>query len=125
MWQRRDGTTVELAVSASPMRGGSGEPSGVVLVARDVSGRNAAMATFSHELRTPLAAILGFTEILMTRASDDDVNKTTLEMMHSEAKRLSSLMGQFLDAQELPEVERRLRSVSPPGTESPRAPSRR
>ncbi len=40
VWQRRDGTPVELAVSASPMRAGSGEPTGVVLVARDISGRN-------------------------------------------------------------------------------------
>ena len=72
VWQRRDGIPVELAVSACAdargfRRAQRSGPRGT----RDVSGRNAAMATFSHELRTPLAAILGFTEILMTRASDD------------------------------------------------------
>ena len=44
VWQRRDGTPVELAVSASPMRASSGRATGVVLVARDISRRNPDLA---------------------------------------------------------------------------------
>ena len=88
------------------VRDGQGRRIGRLTVIREVTAerqaelaKNRLMATVSHDLRTPLSAILGFTEILMTRAGDDDVDKTSLEMMHSEAKRLSRLIGQFVDLQ--------------------------
>ncbi len=88
------------------VRDGQGRRIGRLTVIREVTverqaerAKNRLMANVSHDLRTPLTAILGFTEILMTRAGDDDVDKTSLEMMHSEAKRLSSLIGQFVDLQ--------------------------
>jgi signal transduction histidine kinase len=102
----------------APVRDGQGRRIGRLTVIREVTAerkaeraKNRLMATVSHDLRTPLTAILGFTEILMTRASDDDVDKTSLEMMHSEAKRLSSLIGQFVDLQTVERGSRPLESA--------------
>jgi signal transduction histidine kinase len=59
------------------------------------------MATVSHELRTPLAAILGFTELLLTREFSAEERETHTRTVHQQAERLSNLIGDFLDLQRL------------------------
>jgi signal transduction histidine kinase len=57
----------------------------------------------SHEIRTPLASILGFSRLLLDRELPDDERRRYLRIIDSEATRLSSLVGDFLDAQLLEE----------------------
>jgi signal transduction histidine kinase len=55
----------------------------------------------SHELRTPLASVLGFTSLLITRDFDDDTRHRYLGIIDAQARRLGSLIDDFLDARRL------------------------
>jgi signal transduction histidine kinase len=57
------------------------------------------MATVSHELRTPLASVLGYAELLRTREIAPAMREEILGTVHTEAKRLSALIDDFLDLQ--------------------------
>ncbi|MBO9534413.1 MAG: CHASE3 domain-containing protein [Solirubrobacteraceae bacterium] len=59
------------------------------------------MSTVSHELRTPLAAILGFTELLTSRAFSPEEQEEYLTTVHEQSVRLASLVDDFLDLQRL------------------------
>jgi signal transduction histidine kinase len=61
------------------------------------------MATVSHELRTPLASVLGYAELLRTRELSPAMREEILTTVHTEAKRLSSLIDDFLDLQTIEE----------------------
>ena len=50
----------------------------------------------SHELRTPLASILGFSNMLVTKQLDAFLVKDVAEQIHQAAKRLSTLITDFL-----------------------------
>ena len=50
----------------------------------------------SHELRTPLASILGFSNMLVTKQLDAFSVKDVAEQIHQAAKRLSTLITDFL-----------------------------
>lgn len=53
----------------------------------------------SHELRTPLTSILGFSSYMLTgrMGTVSDTQKTALESIHRQAKRLSAIISDFLD----------------------------
>jgi len=53
----------------------------------------------SHELRTPLTSILGFSSYMLTGrlGAVADTQKTALESIHRQAKRLSAIISDFLD----------------------------
>jgi signal transduction histidine kinase len=57
----------------------------------------------SHEIRTPLASVLGFSRLLLERELPEEQQRQYLRIIDSEATRLSSLVGDFLDAQLLEE----------------------
>ena len=59
------------------------------------------MAVITHELRTPLSSIYGFTELLLAKPYNMDRQKKYLETIHSETKRLSLLVDNFLDIQRM------------------------
>src|SRR6266545_1026961 len=61
------------------------------------------VATVSHELRTPLASILGFAELLVDRDVDEATHERYLATIHGEAKRLTTLINDFLDLQRIEE----------------------
>ena len=93
--RRKDGSLVDVSITVSPVRDGSGRIVGASKIARDITERrrieqereellareqraredaeraNRAkddfLATLSHELRTPLNAILGWTHVLAPR----------------------------------------------------------
>ena len=94
----------------APVRDPSGEHLGRAMVIHEVTAereaerlKNDLMATVSHELRTPLASIVGFTELLLTRETDPEMQKRQLETVHGEARRLASLIDDFLDLQRVAE----------------------
>jgi signal transduction histidine kinase len=79
---------------------------GRLVVLRDITRERQAerlksdlMATVSHELRTPLASVLGYAELLRTRELSAAMREEILGTVHTEAKRLSALIDDFLDLQ--------------------------
>jgi signal transduction histidine kinase len=92
----------------APVRTASGDLVGRIFVLRETTEQHDAdrlkdelMATVSHELRTPLAAILGFTELLLTRDFSPQERHEHTSTVHQQAQRLSDLIGDFLDLQRL------------------------
>jgi signal transduction histidine kinase/CHASE3 domain sensor protein len=79
----------------APVRGAGGERLGRTTVIREV--------TAERELRTPLASIVGFTELLLMRDPGPELRRTHLETVHTEARRLSELIDDFLDLQQITE----------------------
>ncbi|WP_316572464.1 ATP-binding protein [Neobacillus sp. YIM B06451] len=85
-----------------------GERLGTVFVHRDITKefevdqmKSEFVSTVSHELRTPLASILGFSELMLNRELKPDRQKKYTATILSEAKRLTSLINDFLDVQKM------------------------
>jgi signal transduction histidine kinase len=57
----------------------------------------------SHEVRTPLASVLGFTSLLLRRDLAPETRRRYLEIIHTQGRRLSSLLDDFLDIQRIEE----------------------
>jgi PAS domain S-box-containing protein len=92
----------------APVRGDAGDVVGRILFLRETTAEREAerlkgelVATVSHELRTPLASILGFTELLAERELDEETRRSFLEIVLSEARRLTALVNDFLDLQRI------------------------
>ena len=51
----------------------------------------------SHELRTPLTALQGFSELLLSRTVDEEVQKNWISLINQESVRLGSLISELLD----------------------------
>ncbi len=91
---------------SAPVDDLDGHRIGRLVVLRDITRERQAerlksdlMATVSHELRTPLASVLGYAELLRTRELSAAMREEILGTVHTEAKRLSSLIDDFLDLQ--------------------------
>ncbi|WP_172197901.1 ATP-binding protein [Saccharibacillus qingshengii] len=63
--------------------------------------RDEFVSVVSHELRTPLASILGFSELMLNRSVKPEKAQKYIGTIHGEAKRLSGLIGDFLDLQRI------------------------
>ncbi|MCA0971622.1 PAS domain-containing protein [Halobacillus litoralis] len=84
------------------------EKEGTLFVFRDITTeyevnemKTNLVSTVSHELRTPLASVLGYTELMIHRDLSEDRRKKYLNTIHSEAKRLTNLINDFLDLQRM------------------------
>ncbi len=91
-----------------PVRASEDELLGRIFVLSDQTAERAAeraktelVATVSHELRTPLASILGFAELLSERQLDVSVREAYVSTIYGEAKRLTTLINDFLDLQRI------------------------
>jgi signal transduction histidine kinase/DNA-binding response OmpR family regulator len=91
-----------------PVRKSSDQILGRIFVLRDQTAEREAerlkselVATVSHEVRTPLASILGFSELLSERTLDEPVREAYVTTIYSEAKRLTTLINDFLDLQRI------------------------
>ncbi|MFP4282915.1 MAG: PAS domain S-box protein [Opitutales bacterium] len=100
MRQRRDGSLLEVSLSAGPVRDAAGAVVGIMTVIEDISARRELereretllhtvqekkeaaeaasrakdefLGVMSHEMRTPLNAILGFSSLLLEEAGSED-----------------------------------------------------
>ncbi|MFP3390443.1 ATP-binding protein [Brevibacillus sp. SIMBA_040] len=59
------------------------------------------VSTVSHELRTPLASVLGFAELLLNKELKPERQQRYMTAIYQEAKRLTSLINDFLDLQRM------------------------
>lgn len=103
-----DGPIAEAECYAAPIRGPEGAVIGRVYAVHDISHdaalartKDELVAVVSHELRTPLAALVGFAELLLTRAFPEEQRRQYLGVMLDEGQRLTTLINDFLDLQRL------------------------
>jgi PAS domain S-box-containing protein len=113
----KDGRTIDVSLTISPIRDGDGHVVGVSTIARDVSERrkveeereaareeadraNRAKSEFlsrmSHELRTPMNAVLGFAQLLQLDHQSPEQEEATGEILRA-GKHLLELIDEVLD----------------------------
>lgn len=103
----KDGRRVPVATTITLVRDEEGTPFGIVRILRDITRAKelerlkAEFVTLvTHELRTPMTSIWGFAETLQEYGAQipADESKRYLGIIVREAKRLSRLVTDFLDA---------------------------
>jgi PAS domain S-box-containing protein len=109
--QRKDGTTLDISVTISPIHGPDGTVVGASKIARDITEqrrlrqeteeasrlKDEFLATLSHELRTPLNTVVGYTTMLRKGMMDEAQRDKAIEIIHRNALVLTELVGELLD----------------------------
>jgi PAS domain S-box-containing protein len=109
---RKDGTTVPISLTVSPVKDRHGRIIGASKIARDITQRKQAeqaiaealavkdefIGLVSHELRTPLTTILGNAAILARKEKlpDEEARREAAEDVHREALRLNGIIEDLL-----------------------------
>jgi PAS domain S-box-containing protein len=122
---RKDGTSVHVSLTVSPVRSSDGKIIGASKIARDISDRvrleearsallareqearadaeagNRAkdefLAILSHELRTPLNAVYGWARMMQTRQLDEETSARALDAIVRNANAQVQLIDDLLD----------------------------
>lgn len=110
--QRKDGSTLEISLTVSPIRDREGRIVGASKVARDITERKRAEAAIaesmaikdqflslvSHELRTPLSIILGNGQLLTRRGASlsEEERARSLHDITTEAEQLLRIVENLL-----------------------------
>ena len=108
---RKDGTHLDVSLSATGERDHTGEVVRSRSVARDVTTRKQAanalieasrmrerfLALVSHELRTPLYAVRSATSLLSHPGADEATRKRAIDVLNRQAGQMTRLLGDLLD----------------------------
>jgi signal transduction histidine kinase/ActR/RegA family two-component response regulator len=112
-----------VAIGLAPVKLPSTDRPGTVMVLRDITReaevdrmKSEFVSMVSHELRTPMTAIKGYLELFLMGAagSDPAVQRNFLEVVKSNADRLSDMVDELLDMSriEAGKVQMHLQAVS-------------
>jgi PAS domain S-box-containing protein len=106
--RRKDGTLYDADLTVAPVMDNGGAIVNFISSQRDITplkevGRmkDELISTVSHELRTPMSSVLGFSELLLTRKLNEEKRLLYTETIYQEAKRLATLINNFLDIQRM------------------------
>lgn len=87
----------------APFRDEINRPSGIIVLIQDVTEhvkldnmRKEFIADVSHELKTPLTSIMGYSETLMAMDYDKEMQEKFLNVISSEAVRMTKLVNDLL-----------------------------
>lgn len=108
---RKDGTPLDVSLSATGERDHRGEVVRSRSVARDITVRRQAakalletsrmrerfLALVSHELRTPLYAVRSATSLLSHPRADEATRHRAIEVLNRQASQMTRLLGDLLD----------------------------
>ncbi len=108
---RKDGTSLDVSLSATGERDEAGEVVRSRSVARDITTRKQAaqalveaskmrerfLALVSHELRTPLGAMRSATSLLSHPSADSAARQRAVEVLNRQAAQMTRLLGDLLD----------------------------
>ncbi len=110
--RRKDGASVDVSVTVSPVRDSSGVVVGASKIARDITQRRLAevvlldtnerrnqfLAMLGHELRNPLAAIQSSLAVLHKSDGDSATTAAAHEVVQRQVAQLGRLVDDLLDA---------------------------
>ena len=108
---RKDGTLLNVSLTASPLRGADGRVVGAAKIARDITDqkrlvreledasrlKDEFLATLSHELRTPLNAVLGYIQMLRTPGADRETRTRAEAVIERNGRQLTKLVADIFD----------------------------
>jgi len=107
----RNGRTIDVALTLSPIRNEDGQVVGASEIVRDITAQKLAekevlaavrhrdhfLAMLSHELRNPLAAVLNATALLQTGDLDASTDEEARSMVNSNVQHVAHLLDDLLD----------------------------
>lgn len=116
--RRKDGSLVDVSLTASPILDSEGNIVGISKITRDVSEekryveeienskrladlaakeKDRFLASLSHELRTPLVSVLGYSNMLSTDSLSPEESKVAIETIRKNAQLQVDLIEDLLD----------------------------
>lgn len=107
---RKNGTLIDVSISASPIRWNNGPITGISAIARDITERKELekriaefYSTVSHELRTPLTSIRGSLSLIDDEIVEpgSDEAREMIKIAKTSSERLVRLINDILDLRKI------------------------